>query len=72
MTAAQPSAGYRHFHEQLGELKGWAWVRSFLAYHFTRRYPAWASWLPRHVPRLLPAVASDLGTAYAADGKPRR
>jgi len=52
--------------------RGLAWVRSFLAYHFTRRYPAWASWLPRHVPRLLPAVASDLGTAYAADGKPRQ
>jgi cardiolipin synthase len=26
-------------------------VRSFLAYHFARRYPRWASWLPRHVPR---------------------
>ena len=42
--------------EQLGELKGWAMVRSFLAYHFARRYPRWANWLPRHVPRLLPAV----------------
>jgi cardiolipin synthase len=41
--------------EEVGELKGWALVRSFLAYHFTRRYPGWASWLPRHVPRLLPA-----------------
>lgn len=44
--------------EQLGELKGMALVRSFLAYHFTRRYPRWASWLPRHVPRLLPAAAT--------------
>jgi cardiolipin synthase len=43
--------------QALGELKGWALVRSFLAYHFTRRYPAWAQWLPRHVPRLLPAEA---------------
>jgi cardiolipin synthase len=42
---------------QVGDLKGWAWVRSFLAYHFTRRYPRWASWLPRHVPRLMPAVS---------------
>lgn len=41
--------------QTLGELKGLAWVRSFLAYHFTRRYPRWASWLPRHVPKLLPA-----------------
>lgn len=44
--------------ETLGELKGMALVRSFLAYHFTRRYPRWASWLPRHVPRLLPATST--------------
>ena len=41
--------------QSLGELKGWPMLRSFLAYHFTRRYPRWAQWLPRHVPRLLPA-----------------
>jgi cardiolipin synthase len=41
---------------QLPEPQGLALVRSFLAYHFARRYPHWASWLPRHVPRLLPAV----------------
>jgi cardiolipin synthase A/B len=40
----------------LGELQGWEKVRSFLAYHFTRHYPRWAQWLPRHVPRLLPAA----------------
>jgi cardiolipin synthase len=44
--------------EALGELKGWAKVHSFLAYHFTRRYPRWASWLPRHAPRLLPATST--------------
>ena len=48
--------------EGLGELKGWALVHSFLAYHFTRRYPGWAQWLPRHVPRLVPAAAQP-GTA---------
>lgn len=48
--------------EGLGELKGWALVHSFLAYHFTRRYPSWAQWLPRHVPRLVPAAAQP-GTA---------
>ncbi|NML42484.1 cardiolipin synthase ClsB [Ramlibacter sp. G-1-2-2] len=42
--------------EQLGEQQGWSLLRSFLAYHVTRLYPQWASWLPRHVPRLLPAV----------------
>jgi cardiolipin synthase len=45
--------------ESLGELKGWPWLRSFLAYHFTRRYPRWAQWLPRHVPRLLPTTATN-------------
>jgi cardiolipin synthase len=55
--------------ESLGELKGWPMVQSFLAYHFTRRYPRWASWLPRHVPRLLPAAptaAKPLAPAFAA------
>jgi cardiolipin synthase len=48
-----------HVTEQtLGELKGWPLVQSFLAYHFTRRYPRWAQWLPRHVPRLLPTAPS--------------
>jgi cardiolipin synthase len=42
--------------EALGQLRGWQWMRSFAAYHFTRLYPGWASWLPRHVPRLLPAL----------------
>ncbi|HSV83106.1 MAG TPA: cardiolipin synthase ClsB, partial [Ramlibacter sp.] len=48
---------------QLGELKGLAWLRSFLAYHFSRGYPHWAGWLPRHVPRLIPPVP----TATALD-----
>lgn len=54
--------------ESLGELKGWALVRSFLAYHFARRYPHWATWLPRHVPRLLPPHANagkPLAPAFA-------
>jgi len=53
--------------EELGSLRGWQWVRGFLAYHFTRRYPAWASWLPRHVPRLLPALTDRLRPLYAKD-----
>ena len=43
--------------QTLGALQGWGKVRSFLAYHFSRQYPRWAQWLPRHVPRLLPAAA---------------
>jgi cardiolipin synthase len=46
--------------EAPGTVRGWQMVRSFLAYHFARHYPGWASWLPRHVPRLLPALASRL------------
>jgi cardiolipin synthase len=45
--------------QALGEEKGWPLLRSFLAYHFTRYYPRWAQWLPRHVPRLLPAAPSQ-------------
>jgi cardiolipin synthase len=44
--------------QTVGAPEGWALVRSFLAYHFTRYYPRWAQWLPRHVPRLLPTAAS--------------
>ena len=50
--------------EALGELRGWSMLQSFLAYHFTRRYPAWASWLPRRAPRLLPALDRQLDPAY--------
>jgi cardiolipin synthase A/B len=49
--------------ETVGELRGWQLLRSFLAYHFTRRYPGWVQWLPRHVPRLLPAI-EHLDPAY--------
>ena len=55
--------------EGLGELKGWALVRSFLAYHFTRRYPRWAAWLPRHVPRLIPAMNTPSFAAASAASK---
>ena len=40
--------------ESIGELKGMGLVRSFIAYHLGRHYPSWASWLPRHMPRLFP------------------
>jgi cardiolipin synthase len=42
--------------QQLGDLEGWSLLRSFLAYHATRLYPKWGRWLPRQVPRLLPAA----------------
>ena len=47
--------------EHLEPLRGWQLVRSFLVYHITRRYPGWASWLPRHVPRLHHAYSGQGG-----------
>jgi cardiolipin synthase A/B len=51
--------------EALGQPTGWQLVRSYLAYHFARHYPAIARWLPRHVPRLAPAVPVQLEHAMA-------
>ncbi|MBI5278916.1 MAG: cardiolipin synthase ClsB [Burkholderiales bacterium] len=50
--------------DQLGDERGWTLARSVIAYHFARHYPSWATWLPQHVPRLLPASLS-LVTACA-------
>ena len=41
--------------EQLTEPRLWLLVRSFFVFHVMRRFPAWAGWLPAHVPRLAPA-----------------
>ena len=49
--------------EALGEVRGWQLVRSYIAFHLVRRYPNWASWLPRHAPRLAPALQDQLDTA---------
>jgi len=54
---------------QVEEQKGWTIAQSFLAYHFTRRYPSWATWLPQHVPRLLPA---SLQPAFAGAAKEKK
>jgi cardiolipin synthase len=35
-------------------------VRSFFIFHFLRWYPSWLGWLPRQVPRLTLAQATDL------------
>ena len=54
--------------EQLPPMRGWQVVTSFLVYHLTRLYPGWATRQPRHVPRLLPALASRLRHAYPNQG----
>ena len=44
----------------VGELSGWKLVRSYLAFGIVRRYHRWASWLPRHMPRLHLAQADPV------------
>lgn len=43
-------------------------VRSFFVFHFLRRFPAWAGWLPAHVPRVVvpSAERDDLAAASLA------
>jgi cardiolipin synthase len=36
----------------LKELPLWRQMRSFFVFHFLRRFPAWAGWLPAHAPKL--------------------
>jgi cardiolipin synthase len=50
----------------VGELSGWKLVRSYLAFHMIRRYHRWASWLPRHVPQLQPAIIDPMAGAASA------
>jgi cardiolipin synthase len=50
--------------EELPPVSAWQTARTFLVYHLIRRYPGWAAWLPRHVPRLHPALADRLRPAY--------
>ncbi|RSZ38196.1 MULTISPECIES: cardiolipin synthase ClsB [unclassified Variovorax] len=44
------------------EWSGWRLVRSFFVFHILRWYPALLGRLPRHVPRLAPAEATDLAS----------
>lgn len=40
---------------ELNEPNWWRLMRSFVLFHFLRRYPAWIGWLPAHQPRVAPA-----------------
>ena len=42
-----------------------------LAYHLTRRFPAWAGWLPAHTAEIKPVSPSPLATT-AIDGSSLR
>ncbi|HSV45299.1 MAG TPA: cardiolipin synthase ClsB, partial [Ramlibacter sp.] len=56
--------------DELGRASGWQLLHSYLAFHVIRRYPGWATWLPRHSPRLHPA--EQLAAACAAPGSEER
>ncbi len=45
----------------------WLTVRSFVVFHFLRRFPAWAGWLPAHSPVVV--VPKTLARADAAEGR---
>ena len=47
---------------------GWRVILDTLAYHVTRRFPAWAGWLPAHTPQLETLAADrSAGTPAAAE-----
>ena len=50
-------------HQHVGEPNGWKLARSYLAFHLIRRYHRWASWLPRHMPTLHPAIVAPMAAA---------
>jgi cardiolipin synthase len=43
-------------------------VRSFFVFHFLRRYPAWAGWLPAHVPKVVMPRLEEMHTAGNLSG----
>lgn len=47
-------------------------LRSFIAFHLVRIYPTVSAWLPRHRPRLIPAVPQALAAAGASVAEERR
>jgi cardiolipin synthase len=57
-------------YEELEQTAGWLGVvKSFIAFHLVRLYPAVASWLPRHRPKLAPAMPEELRPACAVTGE---
>jgi cardiolipin synthase len=54
----------------LVESSWWRVVRSFFVFHLLRRYPAWAGWLPAHVPRLTLASPDTAVAGGASQADP--
>lgn len=54
----------------LKESGWWRLVRSFVLFHFLRRYPAWVGWLPAHRPKVRPAQeVVAVADVHAMDGE---
>jgi cardiolipin synthase len=51
----------------LVESSWWLTVRSFFVFHLLRRYPAWAGWLPAHMPRLTLAMPLSPDTSASSE-----
>ena len=49
----------------------WPQLRSAIVFHFLRRFPVWAGYLPRHAPRLEPTHAAPATAGEAADPRGR-
>jgi cardiolipin synthase len=45
--------------DTIGEPSGWQLLRSYVVFHVLRRYPGWLGGLPRHNPKLVPALETD-------------
>ena len=50
---------------------GWRTLLDTLTYHVTRRFPAWAGYLPAHAPRLKPAIPPGPDQHGEAAWRPR-
>ncbi len=49
----------------------WRIAASFIVFHFLRRFPAWAGWLPAHTPKLEEVGPRKQRLAETADAHPR-
>ena len=66
--------------DRLPRRNAWHIVRSFFVFHFLRRYPAWAGWLPAHVPKVVvpkpepdtPSIANLAGMTHATESAESR
>lgn len=54
--------------EGSGKPTPWQVLRSFVVFHVLRRFPYWATWLPRHSPALVNASGAGRARAHRTHG----